>query len=417
MSKVTLKEKTDTGHKELYPKTLASCVVTGTGDAQTDITNLMNEVGKLGNQIIEVKFKIEKETFETEDLPVLNLYDFSNNKIVYDKTKKYYGKLTSKDSFDFQGVETRIFFNNDYYYIDIKSCGTNGVPTTSTIPSESFSKNQIITLEYFKSMDSIIASPDSFNPLNDNVSTNALGSFTRGQIANMLDDYEYKHSRVPNIFDALNTLSNTFILTKIVAQWNSNSFCLIKNLKFPNYDFAGSGGQIHSNMYFKLRRKTWNVPLESYLLNVRIEFSQAMNNVSYIERDFELSKNATTGVFTILSSETFYDESKWKFNIDTYYAPITNLIGTYPISGWIDWVDIDPKATNLVIVLEHVENLMATFDVSLRVLKIAKDYQYNLNAGTTWNVIRLYNNKIQISSPTNGAGGSVVKLINAFFYK
>ena len=417
MAKVRLKEKTDAGHKILHPETLALNVITGTGNVQNDITNLMNEVGKLGNQIIEVKFKIEKETIEEEDLPILNMYDFDGNKITYDKTKKYYGKLVSRDSFDFQGAETRIFFNNDYYYIDVKSLGTNGVSTTSTIASESFSKNQIITLEYLKSTDSIIASPDSFNPFNVNVGTNALGVFTRGQIATTLDDYTYNHSRVPYIFNAVNTYSNDFLLSNLLSQWNKNGFCLIKNLKFTNYDFAGASGNIYGTMFFKLRRASADIPLESYRLNVRIEFSPAMNNVKSIERDFRLTKNATTGAFTILTSEIFYDENQWTFNIDTYYASITNLIGTYPISGWIDWVDIDSKATNLVIVLEHVGNLIATFDVSLRVLKIANDYQYNLNAGTTWNVIRLHNNKIQISSPTNGAGESVVKLINAFFYK
>ena len=148
-----------------------------------------------------MNIKIEKETIEEEDLPILNMYDFDANKITYDKTKKYYGKLVSRDSFDFQGAETRIFFNNDYYYIDVKSLGTNGVSTTSTIASESFSKNQIITLEYLKSTDSIIASPDSFNPFNVNVGTNALGVFTRGQIATTLDDYTYNHSRVPYIFN------------------------------------------------------------------------------------------------------------------------------------------------------------------------------------------------------------------------
>ena len=80
MAKVRMKEKTDAGHKILHPETLALNVITGTGNVQNDITNLMNEVGKLGNQIIEVKFKIEKETIEEEDLPILNMYDFDGNK-------------------------------------------------------------------------------------------------------------------------------------------------------------------------------------------------------------------------------------------------------------------------------------------------------------------------------------------------
>ena len=83
MAKVRMKEKTDAGHKILHPETLALNVITGTGNVQNDITNLMNEVGKLGNQIIEVKFKIEKETIEEEDLPILNMYDFDGNKITY----------------------------------------------------------------------------------------------------------------------------------------------------------------------------------------------------------------------------------------------------------------------------------------------------------------------------------------------
>ena len=99
-----------------------------------------------------------------------------------------------------------------------------------------------------------------------------------------------------------------------------------------------------------------------------------------------------------------------------YYAPISNLIGTFPSNNWTDWVNLDTKATHIVVVLEHINNLKATFEISLKALKVATDYQYNLNCGTTWNLIRLRNGKIQISSPTNGSGNNV-KLVNAFYYK
>lgn len=421
MAKVRIKEKTDAGHKILHPETLATNVITGTGNVQTDITNLMSEVSKLKEekQIIEVQFKLEKETFETEDLPVLNLYDFSNNKIVYDKTKKYYGKLVSRDLFDFQGADSRIYFNDDYYYLDLRTL-SNGNAGTTSLKSESLSNNQIIYLDYFEDEDSIIVTPDSINAMNEKIASHVLANFTKEQINAIQDTYLQNHTRVPYVFNALNTTTNGNLLIFLLQQWNRNAFCLVRNLKFTNYDFAGANGNIYGTMFFKLRRATADIPLESYLLNVRIEFSPTMNGITSIERDFSLTKNATTGLFSITSTEIFYDESKWTFNRDTYYALVTNLIGTFPISGWVDWVEIDPKATNLVIVLEHVGNLIATFDVSLRVLQIANDYQYNLNAGTTWNTIRLHGNKIQISSPTNGAGGTgtnYIKLANAFFYK
>ena len=44
--------------------------------------------------------------------------------------------------------------------------------------------------------------------------------------------------------------------------------------------------------------------------------------------------NAQTDITNLMN-----DVSKLK---EAYYAPINNLIGTYPISGWVDWVDIDP---------------------------------------------------------------------------
>lgn len=364
-----------------------------------------------GNQIIEVQYKLEKETFEKEDLPVLNIYDFSNVKLIYDKSKIYYGKLSVKDSSDFLGSGTRVFFNNQYYYIDIRTSSS-----TTELKSESLRVNQIITLEYFSKDDTILATPDSYDLLNEATSSNTLGIVSKDQITTLSDKYTYDHTRIPYIFNALNTTSNENLLIFLLQQWNRNAFCLVRNLKFTNYDFMGASGNIYGTMFFKLRRATADIPLESYLLNVRIEFSPASSGIKSIERDFSLTKNATTGLFSISTSEIFYDESKWIFNRDNYYTPVNNLIGTFPISDWVDWVDIDPKATNLIVVLEHVENLIATFDVDLKVLKIANDYQYNLNAGTTWNVIRLHGSKIQISSPTNG-NGSIVKLVNAFFYK
>ena len=370
----------------------------------------------LEKQLIEVQFKIESAEIGVDTVPVLNLYDLDNNKLQYESTKKYYGKLTSKEAFGDIGLPTRIYFENGYYYVEVQSI-FNGNVSTSNLPQEALNINQIITLDYFKLDDSIILTPDSFNIQDPNISTSIIGSFSKSHISTMLDEYTYNHSRVPYTFNALNSLSNTTLLTQLLQQWNRNAFCLIRNLKFTNYDFAGASGNIYGNMYFKLKRASADIPLEFYTLNVRIEFSPPSSGISSLERDFSLTKNATTGIFTISTSEVFYDESKWKFNRDTYYAPVTNLINTFPIAGWVDWVNIDPKATNLIIVLEHVENLRATFDVSLRSLSIVQDYQYNLNAGTTWNVIRLHGTKIQISSPTNGASGNKVKLINAFFYK
>lgn len=422
MANIKLKKKKESGYEVLYPQTLGTNVITGTGNVQTDISNLMNELTELKKekQIIEVQFKLEKETFETEDLAVLNLYDFSNNKIIYDKTKKYYGKLVSKDSYDFQGADSRIYFNDDYYYLDLRTL-SNGNAGTTSLKSESLSSNQIIYLDYFKEEDMFIVSPDSINSMSDSTASHVLGNFTKGQINTLQDTYVNNHTRVPYIFNAVNTYSNTLLMTQLLQLWNRNStFCLIRNLKFDNYDFAGSNGNVYGNVYFKLRRESADIPLDFYTLNVSIEFNPAKNNIYKLERNFSVNKNATTGVFTFSSSEVFYDESKWTFHRENYYTPITALIDTFPNKDWIDWVDIDPKATNLLIVLEHVGNLIATFDVSLRVLKIAKDYQYNLNAGTTWNAIRLHGNKIQISSPTNGENGTgtnYVKLVNAFFYK
>ena len=201
-----------------------------------------------GNQIIEVQNKLEKETFEEEDLPVLNIYDFSNVKLIYDKSKIYYGKLSVKDSSDFLGSGTRVFFNNQYYYIDIRTSSS-----TTELKSESLRVNQIITLEYFSKDDTILATPDSYDLLNEATSSNTLGIVSKDQITTLSDKYTYDHTRIPYIFNALNTTSNENLLIFLLQQWNRNAFCLVRNLKFTNYDFMGASGNINGRMLFKLR--------------------------------------------------------------------------------------------------------------------------------------------------------------------
>ena len=119
--------------------------------------------------------------------------------------------------------------------------------------------------------------------------------------------------------------------------------------------------------------------------------------------------------FTDITNKILKEEIA-KLN-ESYYAPINRLVGTFPISGWVNWVAHDSNATHVVMVLEVVGVAIGSYPIPLKVLQLGVDYQYNIECASKWFVIRNHNGMLQVNCPANNTGSQVVKLANAFFYK
>ena len=350
------------------------------------------------------------------NIPILRLYSLEGDRIYPSKENIYKGILSTKpsDDYTYQTLQLELP-DTSRVEIQVQSRITNpNVPYTTSIVSETLDINQEIELYSLNNTFMISNSSFSLSPLINTrqPNRNSLNTFSMTDVKEisrrLLVDLDIYYSYL----SFTNTFSNDYLLSQLQNKFKDKTCAFFKNLKFPSFDASAFVGTVHFEMSTEATKPS---PVQLQV-KVSLTFDTPINGISRIERFFKVTRT-DFNFYTFDPTEIFYDESKWKFNRDTYYAPIDNLINTFPISGWVDWVDIDTKATNLIIVLEHVGNLRATFDVSLRSLSIAQDYQYNLNAGTTWNVIRLHGTKIQISSLTNGATGTSVKLINAFFYK
>ena len=119
--------------------------------------------------------------------------------------------------------------------------------------------------------------------------------------------------------------------------------------------------------------------------------------------------------FTDITNKILKEEIA-KLN-ESYYAPINSLVGTFPISSWVNWVAHDSNATHVVMVLEVAGVAIGSYPVPLKVLQLGVDYQYNIECASKWFVIRNHNGILQVNCPSNNTGSQVVKLANAFFYK
>ena len=146
-----------------------------------------------------------------------------------------------------------------------------------------------------------------------NLSESITTNVSKGQVNNLIETRTNTAKRIPNTFNANNITTNDNLLIFLASAWYTNNKIVVRNLKFPNYDFAGASGNIYGNMYFDFVRSSINVPIEAYFLKVTITFQSPVNNISKLERFFSLNFNNATQKYTISTSEIFYDESKWKF--------------------------------------------------------------------------------------------------------
>ena len=119
--------------------------------------------------------------------------------------------------------------------------------------------------------------------------------------------------------------------------------------------------------------------------------------------------------FTDITNKILKEEIA-KLN-ESYYAQINSLVGTFPISGWVNWVAHDSNATHVMMVLEVVGVAIGSYPVPLKTLQLRVDYEYNIECASKWFFIRNHNGILQVSCPSNSTGFQVVKLANAFFYK
>lgn len=289
-------------------------------DNTYDIFNINNWTFKKGTSEfegvaeIECKFKIEHKQYEDEgttyDVPSLEIYDFNDQPIIFDITKKYFGIIESIESFSYPSSELRLNVNNDYYYIEASGFSET-TPTTSDVYLEAISLNQYFGIRFENNSDKVLANTNYLNILNlsESITTNV----SKGQVNNLIETRTNTAKRSPNTFNANNITTNDNLLIFLASAWYTNNKIVVRNLKFPNYDFAGASGNIYGNMYFDFVRSSINVPIEAYFLKVTITFQSPVNNISKLERFFSLNFNNATQKYTISKSEIFYDESKWKF--------------------------------------------------------------------------------------------------------
>ena len=126
--------------------------------------------------------------------------------------------------------------------------------------------------------------------------------------------------------------------------------------------------------------------------------------------------------FLAPDTENFIDITNKNLNEEiselkgSYYAPINSLVGTFPISGWVNWVAHDSMATHVMIVLEVVGVGIGSYPVPLKALRWG-DYHYHIECSSRWFIIRNHNGIIQVNCPSNGTEFQAVKLVKASFYK
>ena len=380
---------------------------------------IKNSENSLGIQEIECKFKVEHKQYTDSDgvtvydIPSIEIYDLADNPLKFETTKKYFGKIIDIESYTYTDTELRVNVNNDYYYIELNGFYDTSSTTTSDLYLDDILLNQTFEIKFDSNSDVVITNQDYINLLN--VSENIPTNVSQNQIKNIIETRINTQKRSPTIFNASNVATNDNLLIFLTSAWYSNNTVVVRNLKFTNYDFAGASGNIYGNVYFDFVRSSADVPLATYFLKVTIVFKNAVNNVTKLERYFTLNFNSSTSKYTISTTETFYDESKWKFykvnQVSTGDLNVTVTEGTENVKI----VDDDLGYRYLYLQLERI-GLALYHDITLDLEYLRSDTSNitNITIYDTWLQFYITSNEIHVKFDASQSG-KTTKISNGFW--
>lgn len=123
MAKAKLKKKKSSGYEQIFPETLAGQVITATGNAQTDITNMMQRITNLENFSAGYDYVVARSE-STANQSIRDTF-FRFGKIAFYTTTHYYTPAIGASSGDVPLISYPTGFKPHAAFIGTTHCVQN----------------------------------------------------------------------------------------------------------------------------------------------------------------------------------------------------------------------------------------------------------------------------------------------------